>query len=324
MAKQVYMTRPIHDTGIQMLKDKGYEVTIGTSETDNPTHEHIVQELQKTPYDAVVTFLTDRVDTELFSVCPSAKLFCNYAVGYNNINLTDATQAGVTVTNTPGTAGKAVAEHTVALMLALTTRLAEGNQYMKAGKYCGWQPELFIGTDLFGKTIGLIGTGDIGSHVAQILAHGFDCRIMYSDVKRNDALEHSCNATYTTQDEIFRTADIVSLHVPLLPSTTHLVNASVLQSMKPSAFLINTARGPVVDEVALVKALQNKVIAGAAVDVYEFEPTLTDGITELDNLVMTPHIASARESVRIAMSKIVAENVISFFETGHATTPIEH
>lgn len=316
------MTRPIHEVGIDLLKAKGYEITIGTAETDNPTHDHVVAELQKKPYDAVVTFLTDHVDAGLFAACPSAKLFANYAVGFNNVNLADAKAAGVTVTNTPGTAGRAVAEHAVAMMLALTTRLAEGNQFMKAGKYRGWQPEFLIGTDLTGKTIGLIGTGDIGSHVAQMLAHGFGCTIIYSDMRRNEALEQSCGAIFTPQEDIFKSADIVSLHVPLLPSTTHLVNADVLRSMKPTAFLVNTARGPIVDEVALVQALQNKTIAGAAVDVYEFEPTLTEGMTELDNLVMTPHIASARESVRIAMSKLVAENIIAFFETGNVVTPV--
>lgn len=321
MSKAIYITRAIHEKGILMLKEKGYELVVGDS-ADTPTQVEIIEAIKQKPYDAIVTLLTDTVDKKLFEACPSAKLFANYAVGYNNINLKDAKEFGVTITNTPGCAGRAVAEHTVALMLAVLTRIVEGDRYMRSGAYSGWQPELLVGNDLSGKVVGLIGVGDIGFQVAKILHHGFSCKIVYTDVKQNELLTNECGAVYMTKEEILKEADIISLHVPLLPSTTHLVDEKAISTMKQSAIIINTARGAVIDEIALVKALKEKRIHGAGVDVYEFEPYLPEGVTNLENIVMTPHIASARESVRIRMSEIVAENIISFFETGKAATPI--
>lgn len=322
MNKKIYMTRPIHDRGMSLLREKGYEIATGQA-GPLPSHESIVEAISSVPYDAVVTFLTDKVDASLFDACPSAKLFANYSVGFNNVNLEDAASRGVFITNTPGCAGLAVAEHALALMLSLTTRATEGDIYMREGKFSGWQPDLLIGTDLSGKTIGLVGVGDIGARVAFMLSKGFGCKVIYHDVVRNDRLEKEDAATFVELDELFRTADIVSLHVPLLPETKHLVNADVLKSMKPSAYLINTSRGPVVDEAALVEALKNNVIAGAGLDVYEFEPKTTDGLIGLPNVVLTPHIASARESVRVKMAETVAQNIISFFETGAPTTPVK-
>lgn len=323
MSKQIYMTRPIHKRGLALLQEKGYGVTTGDAGT-LPTHESILGALGVVPYDAVVTFLTDTVDGTLFDACPSAKLFANYSVGFNNVQLDDAMKRGVAITNTPGCAGTAVAEHTVALMLTLTTRIAEGDRFMRAGKYKGWQPDLFIGTDLSHKTIGLVGVGDIGARVAGMLAKGFGCTIIYNDIVRNETMEKEFGATFVTRDELFREADIVSIHVPLLPSTTHLITREVLRTMKPTAFLINTARGAIVDEVALTEALLQRTIAGAGLDVYEFEPHVTEKLLELPNVVLTPHIASSRETVRIKMAETVANNIISFFETGAPLTPVKN
>lgn len=322
MTKQIYMTRPIHEEGMKLLKEKGYQITTGDAGAI-PTHESVTAALRAVSYDAVVTFLTDQVDGTLFDACPSAKLFSNYSVGFNNVHLEDAEAHGVSITNTPGCAGNAVAEHAVALMLAVTTRLVEGDLYMRAGKYTGWQPDLLMGTDLSGKTVGFVGVGDIGARAAKMLSRGFGCKIIYNDVVPNAELEKEDAATFVERDQLFREADIVSIHVPLLPTTQHLVNAEVLKSMKPSAILINTARGPIVDEVALVEALKNKTIAGAGIDVYEFEPKVTDGLLTLDNVVFTPHIASSRETVRAKMSETVANNIISFFETGAPLTPVK-
>lgn len=322
MTKQIYMTRPIHEEGMTLLKEKGYQITTGEAGAV-PTHESIINALRTVPYDAVVTFLTDHVDSTLFNACPSAKLFSNYSVGFNNVNLEDAEASGVAITNTPGCAGLAVAEHTVALMLSLTTRVAEGDEYMRAGKFIGWQPDLLIGSDLSGKTIGLVGVGDIGGRVAKILSKGFGCNIIYHDIVSNAVLEKEDSARFVELEELFREADVVSIHTPLLPTTKHLVNADVLRTMKPTALLINTSRGPVIDEIALVEALKEKRIAGAGLDVYEFEPTTTEGLIELPNVVLTPHIASARETVRIKMAETVAQNIISFFETGVPLTPVK-
>lgn len=317
MSKTIYMTRPIHEAGIKLLLDKGYLITTG-ERGDTPSHESIVTAISSTPYDAVVTFLTDTVDASLFTACPTAKIFSNYSVGFNNINLENAKNNAVTVTNTPGCAGRAVAEHTVALILSITARISEGDEYMRAGKYTGWQPELLIGTDLSEKTIGLIGLGDIGSQVARILAKGFSCPIIYSDIKPNEALDREIWSRCVSQDEVLRTADIISLHVPLLPSTKHLINDETIAMMKDGAIIINTARGPVIDENALVRALKAKKLRGAGLDVFEFEPHVAEGLMDIEDVVLTPHIASARESVRIKMAEIVANNIISFFETGTA------
>lgn len=316
------MTRPIHEEGMRLLRDKGYEITTGEAGAI-PTHESVITALRAVPYDAVVTFLTDQVDATLFDAVPSAKIFSNYSVGFNNVHLEDAEARGVSITNTPGCAGNAVAEHAVALMLAVTTRLVEGDRYMRAGKFAGWQPDLLMGTDLSGKTIGFVGVGDIGARTAKMLSRGFGCRIVYNDVARNAELEKEDAAVFMERDQLFREADIVSIHVPLLPATKHLVNAEVLSSMKSTAILINTARGPIVDEVALVEALKNKTIAGAGLDVYEFEPKVTEELLTLDTVVLTPHIASSRETVRARMSEIVAQNIISFFETGSPMTPVK-
>lgn len=315
------MTRPIHDAGIALLTEKGYEVTFGKGE-GVPSHESIIEALKEKPYEAVVAFLTDKIEATLFDACPTAKLFSNYSVGFNNADLDEAKKRGITITNTPGTSGQAVAEHAVALMLACTTRLAEGDRFMRSGKFAGWEPDLFMGTDLSGKTVGFIGTGDIGARVAKMLSRGFGCNIIYNDVIRNDELETEDAATYMERNELLRTADIVTLHVPLLASTRHLIDAAALASMKPTAILINTARGPIVDEVALVEALKSKTIAAAGLDVYEFEPSVTEGLLQLDNVVLTPHIASSRETARIKMAEMVARNIISFFETGKALTAV--
>jgi lactate dehydrogenase-like 2-hydroxyacid dehydrogenase len=187
---------------------------------------------------------------------------------------------------------------------------------MRKGKYKGWDPNLLIGTDLKGKTVGLIGVGQIGTEVAKILHFGFGSNVIYSDIAPNPVLEQITGPTRKETAEVLREADIVSLHVPLLPSTHHLINKEALASMKKNAFLINTSRGAVIDEKALVYALRNNVIRAAAIDVYEFEPKLTKGLTKLSNIVLTPHIASARQSVRDLMSEVAAKNIISVLETG--------
>lgn len=321
MTKNIYMTRPIHEAGMVILRDKGYSIVTGP-QGDTPAHESIVEALHAAPYDAVVTFLTDKVDATLFDACPSAKLFSNYSVGFNNISLDDAKTKGVMITNTPGCAGKAVAEHTVALILAITARISEGDEYMRAGKYTGWQPDLLIGTDLSGKTVGLIGLGAIGSQVATMLSQGFGCRVLYTDLKANEELDSKCGTQLVDQDKLLREADIISLHVPLLPSTAHLINDETINMMKDGAIIINTSRGAVIDENALVRALKAKKLRGAGLDVFEFEPHVAEGLMDIEDVVLTPHIASARESVRVAMAEIVAHNIISFFETGNVINSV--
>lgn len=320
MTKKIFITRRIPEIGIKILKEKGYEVEMGSYKVP-PTAKELIKFFLKQSkkgirYDAVLTLLTDPVDALLLdAIGPQLKIVSNYAVGYNNIKLEDAKQRNIVVTNTPGAFSDCIAEHTVALIFALTTRLVEADRYVRAGKYSGWDPMIFVGTDLCGKTIGILGAGHIGERVAKHLGKGFDMTVLYYDVKRNDVLEKEYGAKFCeTPEEVIRTADIVSLHVPFLPTTHHLMNAERIAMMKPTALLINTARGPVVDENALVDALQRKVIAGAGIDVYEFEPKLAKGLAKLDNVVLTPHIASARISARDEMATLAAQNIIDVFE----------
>jgi glyoxylate reductase len=317
MNKQIYITRKIPESGLKILREKGIGFDIGDSKNP-PTKKELIKALSKKPYDGVISFLTDKLDKDVFDACPTAKVFANFSVGFDNVDLEEAKKRNICVSNTPGTSATAVAEHAVALMLTLTTRIDEGDRYMRSGKYKGWDPDLLIGTDMKGKTIGLIGAGQIGTEVAKILHYGFGSKVIYSDISPNLTLEQIEGTIRKETVEVLREADIVSLHVPLLPSTHHLINKNTLAIMKKTAFLINTSRGAVVDEKALVDALKNNIIRGAGIDVYEFEPKLTKGLTKLSNIVLTPHIASARQSARDMMAKIAVQNIISVFETGKA------
>ncbi len=312
--KKVFVTRAIPERGIRLLREKGYEVDI-SGKDGVLSKEELVASLKTKPYDAVLCLLTDQIDGEVFDVVPSAKIFANYAVGFNNIKLEDAKLRGVTVTNTPDVLTNTVAEHAFALILSITTRVVEADGFVRSGKFHGWEPEMFLGTDLKNKTLGIIGAGRIGERLAHHAVHGFDMRLLYHDVKQNDRLEGAYGGIYYENlDEMLRDADVVSIHVPLLPATHHLINKERLALMKKSAYLINTSRGPVVDEVALVEALKNKVIRGAALDVFEHEPKLSPGLAELSNVILTPHTASASEETRHAMGEIAALNIIDFFE----------
>lgn len=320
--KKIFITREIQEEGIKLLKEKGYKLTI--SKKNRPLKkEELIKALSKKNYDAIISLLNDHIDKDVFEACPTIKLVANYAVGFNNVDIEEAKLRNIKVTNVRGTCYKAVAEHAVGLMFALSTRLVEGDKFVRKGKYKGWNPDLFPGIDVSGSTVGIIGAGSIGRTVGQILNKGFDCKILYKDEVRNESFEKDCDATFVDIDFLMRESDIVSLHVPLLKETHHFINREKIQMMKKTAMLINTSRGAVVDEKALVEALQNKVIYGAGLDVYEHEPELTMGLSKLDNVVITPHIASARPSARKEMSNLVAENIISFFEkNGEVITPV--
>ncbi len=310
----IYVTRRIPENGLAMLREKGF--TLDVSEKDGVlTREELLLALRAKPYDGVLPLLTDTIDGEVFDAVPSAKIFANYAVGFNNIDLVEAKKRGITITNTPGALTNTVAEHTMALILAAVTRTVEGDRFVRAGRYEGWGPMMFLGMDLSGKTLGILGAGRIGSRLAYHAKRGFDMNIVYYDVKRNEAFEAEAGATYhPTVEGVLECADVVSIHVPLLDSTKHLINAERLRHMRSTAYLVNTSRGPVIDEAALVDALKNGVIAGAGIDVYENEPELAPGLAELENVVLAPHIASASVPTREGMARLAAENLIAFFE----------
>ncbi|MFZ2303260.1 MAG: D-glycerate dehydrogenase [Minisyncoccia bacterium] len=323
MTKKIFMTRRIPLRAEEMLREMGYQVTI--SEKDGVlTRDELKSVLMETPYDAVASLLTDAIDADMISAMPeSVKIIANYAVGYNNIDVTKAHERGMVVTNTPEVLTATVAEHTVALLLTVASRVAEGDRFIREGKFVGWEPMLLLGTDLKGKTLGLVGAGRIGSEVAGILHKGFGMKVVYYDMKKNEALEALCGAKYcATYEEAIAQADVVSIHVPLLPATHHLINTERLALMKKSAILINTSRGPVVDEIALVSALKNKTIRGAGLDVFEFEPKVTQELLTFENVVLNPHLASATEETRTKMAEMVATNIIEVLEGRKAPNAI--
>ncbi|MAG12204.1 D-glycerate dehydrogenase [bacterium] len=318
----IFVTRKIPETGIEKLKQVGHSVDV--SEKDYVlTKEELVTALKQKEYDAVLCLLTDKVDGDIFDAAPKAKIFANYAVGFNNVDVDEAKKRGIIISNTPEVLTNTVAEHAFALMLAIAHRIPEADRFVRAGKYIGWAPELLLGNDLSGKTLGVLGAGRIGTRVAYHGAKSFDMKVLYYDIKRNEHIEKEVNAEFRESvEDVLKEADFITVHVPLLDSTRHLVNKERLELMKPTAYIVNSSRGPVIDEVALVEALKNKTIKGAALDVFENEPKLTDGLAELDNVVLTPHIASATEETRGKMAELAAENIIAVLEGKEAPNKV--
>ncbi|MCD6462559.1 MAG: D-glycerate dehydrogenase [Thermotogae bacterium] len=304
---KVLITYKIPDPGIELLK-KHFLVDVH----EGPgflTREELMSKI--TDADAVVTQLRDQVDREFIDAGKRLKIIANYAVGYNNIDVEYATRKNIYVTHTPGVLTEATADIAWALILAVVRRVVEADRFTRQGKFEGWKPELFLGYDIYGKILGILGMGRIGQAVAR-RALGFGMKIIYHNRKRlPEEIERKYNAQYVDLEVLFREADIVSIHTPLTPETYHLVDEKLLSLMKPSAFLINTSRGAVVNERKLYEFLKEGRIAGAGLDVYEHEPMLTPGLSELDNVVLLPHIGSATIETRTRMAIMVAENVIA-------------
>jgi len=239
------------------------------------------------------------------------KIVSNYAVGYDNIDLEEATKRGIMVTNTPGVLTETTADLTFALLMATARRIVEGDKFVRAGKWKTWGPMLLLGQDIYGATLGLIGLGRIGYAVAK-RAKGFDMKVMYYDQVRNEKAEQELGLEFVTLEKLLKESDFVSIHVPLTPQTRHLINEKTLSLMKKNAILINTARGPIVDEKALYEALVNNRIAGAGLDVMDPEPPSMDNpLLRLDNVVLLPHIGSASVATRTKMAIMAAENLVA-------------
>jgi len=303
----VYITRMIQQEMIDTLRSS-HDVEVSPHDRAL-TREELLQQVRGR--DAVISMLTDGIDGALLDAAgPQCRIVANFAVGFNNFDLQAATQRGVILTNTPGVLDEATATHAWALLLATARRITETDRYVRAGHWLGWGPLAFLGLDVDHKTLGIAGGGRIGSNFAHKAA-AFDMKVIYSDVARLPEFERQCGATFVDKATLLRESDFLSLHLPLLPETRHYIGAQELAAMKPTAVLINAARGPVVDEVALVHALRNKVIWGAGLDVFENEPLLAPGLAELDNVVVVPHTASATIQTRLAMAKIAVDNVLS-------------
>src|SRR5581483_6892342 len=269
--------------------------------------------------DALVCLLTDPIDRDTIDAGPNLKAIANVAVGYNNIDVAYARSKQIVVTNTPDVLTEAVADFTWAMILAITRRISEGERIVRAAQWKGWALDFLLGSELSGKQLGLVGVGRIGRAVAQ-RAPAFGMRVAYASRRPVDAAMGDAEAM--SLDRLLNTSDVVSLHVPLTPETRHLIDRKAIARMKRSAYLINTARGPVIDEEALAWAMQQRLLAGAALDVYENEPAIHPGLLALDNVLLLPHIGSATTETRTAMAELAVDNVIAVLAGRPAITPV--
>ncbi len=308
MKGNLYVTRLIPQAGLDLLKQEGHSLEVNPEDRVLRPEELLAAVKGR---DGVLCLLTDKIDEAVFEAAgPQCKGFANCAVGFNNIDVAAATRRGIPISNTPGVLTEATADHAWALLFSVARRIVESDAFMRSGKWKGWGPLQFLGADITGATLGVVGVGRIGSAMAERSA-GFEMKVLYTDLNRNPQLEETLEARKVNLDELLRNSDFVTLHVALTPETTHLIGRKELSLMKKSAILINTSRGPVVEEAALVEALKKQEIAGAGLDVYEKEPEMAPGLKDLKNVVVCPHIASATIQTRTAMATMAAENLLS-------------
>ncbi len=271
--------------------------------------------------EGLVCLLTDTVDDALLAQAPRLRVVANVAVGYDNIDVAAASRRKIVVTNTPGVLTETTADFAWTLLMATARRVVEADAYTRAGKFTEWGLMLLLGSDVFGKTLGICGLGRIGKAVAR-RARGFSMRLLYHDAIRDQAAEQELGLTYREKEEVLREADFVTLHVPLLPETRHYIGEPELRRMKQTAYLINAARGPVVHEAALVRALKEGWIAGAGLDVYEEEPKVDPGLLECRNAVLAPHVASASRETRTKMAMMAVENCLAVLGGQRPPNPV--
>ena len=309
---KILVTQKVPDPAYPLLEEIG-DVEANMEEGVIWPYEEL---LRRGPgHDYIYSLLTDNIDAHFLQECaaatPRLKMVANMAVGFNNIDLDAATRLRIAVSNTPGVLSDTTADLAFALLMATARRIPEAERFLRAGKYTGWGPLLFCGVDVHGATLGLIGTGRIGKLVAR-RSTGFDMKVIYYDVNRmshDEELEY--HVTYMPFDDVLQQADFISIHTPYMPSTHHLIGERELNLMKPSSILINTARGPIVDEKALVKALQAGTITGAGLDVFENEPTVEPELLTMENVVLLPHIASASLRTRTLMATMASDNIVA-------------
>jgi len=316
---KIVVTRRIPEPAVEILREAG---DVWVSPDDRPLE---VAELHDAiaGADVVVTLLHDKVDDAFLDAAgDQLRAVCNVAVGFDNIDVPAATKRGVLVTNTPAVLTEATADLAMTLILAVTRRIGEGERLIRAREPWSWHMFMLLGTGLQGKTLGVVGMGAIGQSLAR-RAKAFGMEIVYSDARQAPAeVEQELGARRVELDELLRTADVVSIHAPLMDETRHLINADTLGLMKESAYLVNSARGPIVDEAALVDALKAGQIAGAGLDVYENEPETHPGLVDLDNVVLLPHLGSATIETRTAMGVLAAENAVLALRGERPKTPV--
>ncbi len=307
--KRVLVTKDILDSGIEMLQEK-YEVVVRRT-SEAMTRQEMLEEFPK--YDGIITMLSDQIDKEILEAAPRVKVYANYAVGYNNFDVESGKMKGVAMTNTPDVLSDSTAETAWALLFAVSRRVVEADRYVRDGKWDAFSLKLLLGQDVHGKTLGIIGAGRIGERFAE-KARGYHMRILYHNRTRRLDFEKRANATYVELDELYAESDFISLHCPLTEETRHLLDADAFKKMKFSAVVVNTSRGPVIDEEALVEALKDNEIWGAGLDVFEDEPNVHPELLKMDNVVLLPHIGSATTETREKMSQMAARNIIEVLE----------
>ena len=309
---RVYVTRELPERGLHIIKER-FDAEVWP-EYAPPPKEVITEKAAKV--DALATLLSDKIDAEVFDAAPNLRIVSQFAVGFDNIDVKEATKRGIYVTNTPGVLTETTADFAWALLMAAARRVVEADRYVRAGKWkVGWHPAMLQGRDVYGATLGIVGLGRIGSSIAK-RARGFDMKVLYYDVIRRQDLEKELKIEYVEIDTLLQKADFVTINVPLLKATYHLIDEKKLRLMKKTAILINNARGPVIDEKALYKALKEGWIASAGLDVFEQEPTpQSNPLLTLENVIVAPHISSASFETRSRMSEMVAENLVAFFES---------
>jgi len=306
----ILSTRPLFPAARTIL-DQHFDVDYWKPSERIPREDLLKRVADK---EGLVCLLTEKVDDELLTGAPKLRIASTVSVGYDNIDVAACTKHKVVATNTPGVLDDTTADFAWTLLMAIARRLLEGDAWMRSGTWPGWDLDQLVGGDIWGKTLGVLGFGRIGRGVAR-RSRGFEMRVLYSDAVRASAeVEKELNAEFVDRDRLFRESDFISVHVPLLPDTRHLISKDNLEKMKRTAFLVNTSRGPVVDEAALAEALENKKIAGAALDVFEHEPKVHPALLMRKDVILTPHIASPSVETRTKMAGMAANNVVALFE----------
>ncbi len=307
MEGRVLVTRRIPREGLDLLEEAGLQVEVFPE--DRPiTREELLDGVRDK--DGLLCLLTDRVDREVMDAAPGLRVISLYAVGYDKVDLQEADRRGILVTNTPGVLTDATADLAWALLFAAARRIVEADRFFRSGKWNGWGPMQFLGADITGRTLGVVGAGRIGTNFAK-KSRGFEMDVLYTHPRPNPVLEEELGARRVPLEELLKRSDFVSLHVPLTEGTRHMIGVRELALMKPAAVLVNTSRGPVVDEAALAAALRRGRPGAAGLDVYENEPLPAPGLTDLPNVVCLPHIGSATVGTRTRMARMAAENLLA-------------
>lgn len=318
MSWNVFVTRRIPTVGIERLEQAGVAVEVSGHDRALSREELIGQAHNR---DGLLTMLTDTINAEFLAAYPTIRAISNYAVGYNNIDVGECTRRKIGVANTPGVLTDATAETAWTLIFAAARRLVEGEAMVRGGHWAGWGPMQCVGMGISGKTLGIVGAGRIGQRVAE-MSRGFGMRVLYTSRSSKPEFEQATGARHVSLETLLRESDFISLHPPLTAETRHLIGATQLAMMKPTAVLVNTARGPIVDEKQLIMALREKRIFAAGLDVYENEPALTPGLAELPNVVLLPHVGSATVETRDRMAVMAAENLLAMLQNKKPPFPV--